>query len=247
VDEKKDMCREIRILGYRLDVMESMKAHVDYWMERAIGVRRRITGVGRRYGRRGGLGGWEYTRLLQAAYLPTIWYGLEFVDNPKLIRMMDVQINDTIRSLFRVLLKSPINVMRSETGIAPTNIQRRWIQRKCYRRSINRQYGKEYPWYGCLDENWGIGCEDFKVSNRDSDKTIIRKPEIIVKGSKDMARALYQEKVEEISTEEGRNWVYTDGSKKEGQAAVAWTWMTGLRKEPTTWLEMGDTTSTRSQ
>jgi len=123
--EKKDMCREIRLLGYRLDVMGLMKQYVDYWMERAIGVRRRIAGVGRRYGSSGGSGAWEYTRLLQAAYLPTIWYGLEFVDDPKLIKMIDVQINDKIRSLFRVSLKSPINTMRAETDIAPTDIQRK--------------------------------------------------------------------------------------------------------------------------
>jgi len=60
-----------------------------------------------------------------------------------------------------------------------------------------------------------------------SDKRIIRKPEVIVKGSKEMAREWYEEKVEEMSTGEGRNWVYTDRSKKEGRAAIAWTWMTG--------------------
>jgi len=54
---KKDMCKEIRILGYRWDVNGSMKAHVEYWMERAMGVRRRIAGVSRRYRSRGGLGG----------------------------------------------------------------------------------------------------------------------------------------------------------------------------------------------
>jgi len=150
------------------------------------------------------------------------------VDDPKLIKMIDVQINDTIMSLFRVPLKSPINTMRAETGIAPTNIQRKWIQRKCYRKSLNRQYGMEYPWYGCVEEDWKIGCEDFKVSKRNLDKRIIRKPEIIVKDSKEMAREWYQEKVEEVSsTGERRNWVYTDGSKKEGRAAIAWTWMTG--------------------
>ena len=225
--EKKDMCKEIRILGYRWDVNGSIKAHVDYWIERAMGVRRRIAGVGRRYGSKGGLGGWEYTRLLQAAYLPTIWYGLEFVDDPKLIKMIDVKINDTIRSLFRVPLKSPINAMREETGIGPTDLQRKCIQRKCYRRSLNRQYGKEYPWFGCVEETWGIGCEDFKVSMRNSDKALQRSPKIVIKGTKDKAREWHEEMVEELSTGKGRNWVYTDGSKKEGKAAIAWTWMTG--------------------
>jgi len=158
---------------------------------------------------------------LQAVYLPTIWYGLEFVDDPKLIKMIDVQINDTIRSLFRVPLKSPVNAMRREGGIKPTDIQRKWILRKCYRRSLNRQYGKEYPWFGCVEENWKVGCEDFKVSMRNSDKPLIRPPTIVIKETKAKAWEWHEEMVEEMSTGRERSWVYTDGSKKEEKAAIA--------------------------
>jgi len=73
------MVEEIRILGYRMGRDRKMKSHMEYWMERGIGVKRRIASVSRRYGSEGGLDAWGCMRLIQAVYLPTIYYGIEFV------------------------------------------------------------------------------------------------------------------------------------------------------------------------
>jgi len=40
--------KEIRILGYRLRKNRGMKGHIEYWLERGIGVRRRIRALSRR-------------------------------------------------------------------------------------------------------------------------------------------------------------------------------------------------------
>jgi len=62
---------------------------------------------------------------------------------------------------------------------------------------------------------------------RNSDKVLMRFPKIVIKETKAKAREWHDEMVEEPSTGWERNWVYTDGSKKEGKAAIAWTWMSG--------------------
>ena len=56
--------KEIRIVGYRLRKDRGMKGHIEYWLERGIGVRRRIGALSRRYGSKGGLGAWECIRLI---------------------------------------------------------------------------------------------------------------------------------------------------------------------------------------
>jgi len=90
---------EIRLLGYRLDKSGGMKGHTEYWLERGVGVRRRIASIGRRYRSRGGIGAWEYNRQIKSVYLPTVWYGVEFVDDDeKMLKKIEIKINDTIRS-----------------------------------------------------------------------------------------------------------------------------------------------------
>jgi len=70
---------DLRVLDYRFNVFLNMSSHVSYWLDRGLGVRRRISALGRRYGRDGGLDAWCTYRLFQAAYLPTVYFGLEFV------------------------------------------------------------------------------------------------------------------------------------------------------------------------
>ena len=76
---KWKMVKEIRILGYRIDTDRKWKGHMEYWTEREIGIRRNISGIGRRYGSDGEIGAWECMRLIQSTYLPTVCYGLEFM------------------------------------------------------------------------------------------------------------------------------------------------------------------------
>jgi len=74
---------DMRILGYRLDRCLSWSCHVDYWLKRGLQVRNRISAVTRRFGDSGGAGAWEAFRLIQGAYLPTVYYSLEFVGDHK--------------------------------------------------------------------------------------------------------------------------------------------------------------------
>jgi len=46
---------DLRVLGYRFNGFLNMSSHVSYWLERGLGVRRRISGLGRRFGSDGGL------------------------------------------------------------------------------------------------------------------------------------------------------------------------------------------------
>ena len=68
---------DLRVLGYRFNVFLNMSSHVSYWLERGLGVRSRISALGRRFGSDGGLDAWCTYRLFQAAYLPTVYFGLE--------------------------------------------------------------------------------------------------------------------------------------------------------------------------
>ena len=63
-EECLKMVKEMRILGYRIDNKRKWKGHVEYWTERGLGVRRNISGVGRRYGSKGGVGAWECIRMI---------------------------------------------------------------------------------------------------------------------------------------------------------------------------------------
>jgi len=49
---------DLRVLGYRFNVFLNMSSHVSYWLDRGLGVRRRISTLGRRFGSDGGLDGW---------------------------------------------------------------------------------------------------------------------------------------------------------------------------------------------
>jgi hypothetical protein len=46
----------LQVLGYRFNVFLNFSSHVKYWLERRLGVRRRISALGRRFGSVGGLG-----------------------------------------------------------------------------------------------------------------------------------------------------------------------------------------------
>jgi len=106
---------DLRVLGYRFNVFLNMSSHVSYWLERGLGVRRRISALGRRFGRDGGLDAWCTYRLFQAAYLPTVYFGLEFVtDFSSYVKQIQVHVNDCLRSLFRCPIKLATNIMLAE-------------------------------------------------------------------------------------------------------------------------------------
>jgi len=109
-EEKMEMVKEIRILGYRMDQEVEMGVHTGYWLDRGIGVKRRIVGLERRYSSYGRLGAWECQRRIQGVYIPTVYYGLEFVlTNKNLVKEIQVDVNDILwlkcRSQFKFLKK----------------------------------------------------------------------------------------------------------------------------------------------
>ena len=137
---------DLRVLGYRFNVFLNMSSHVSYWLERGLGVRRRISALGRRFGSDGGLDARCTYRLFQAAYLPTVYYGLEFVtDYMPYVKRIQVHVNDCLQSLFRCPMKLANNIMLAEFGTPPVHIQGRYLQRRCYSRMINYRYCDGHP------------------------------------------------------------------------------------------------------
>ena len=87
--------KDIRI---QIDNKRKWKEHVEYWTERGFGIRRNISGVGRRYRSNREVGAWECIRMIQSVYLPTVCYGMEFITGEtSLIKRLQISINDTIR------------------------------------------------------------------------------------------------------------------------------------------------------
>jgi len=122
---------DLRVLGYRFNVFLNMSSHVSYWLERGLGVRRRISALGRRFASDGGLDAWCTYRLFQAAYLPTVYFGLEFVtDYTSYVKRIQVHVNDCLRYLFRCPMKLASNIMLAEFGTPPVHIQGRYLQRR---------------------------------------------------------------------------------------------------------------------
>jgi len=147
--------KEIRILGYRIDKGRKIKVHIEYWIDRGVGVKRRIAGLVRRFGSHGGLGVREYLRLIQGAYTPTVYYSLEFIAGErKLMKEIQTNVNDTLRSTFRWLLKYANKILMAETGTVPTHIKGRYRERKSYGRHLKYKYGGNLPWFGCIAEKW---------------------------------------------------------------------------------------------
>ena len=102
-----------------------------------MGIRRNISGVGRRYGNKGGIGAWECMRLIQSVYLPTVCYGMEFVTGEtKLLKELQIAINDTIRSILRTPQQYANKILYAETGIEPLEIRCRAEERKGYARHL---------------------------------------------------------------------------------------------------------------
>ena len=63
---------DLRVLGFRFNMYGNFSAHVDYWLKRGLEVRGRISAMGRRFGE-GAILAWGTHRLIQAAYLPTVY------------------------------------------------------------------------------------------------------------------------------------------------------------------------------
>jgi len=213
---------DLRVLGYRFNVFLNMSSHVSYWLDRGLGVRRRISALGRRFGSDGGLDAWCTYRLFQAAYLPTVYFGLEFVtDFSSYVKRIQVHVNDCLRSLFRCPIKLATNIMLAEFGTPPINIQGRYLQRRCYSRMINYRYCDDHPWFGAIRGDWEV--EGIMAYPMLSDKVATTVPSFNVSKDKEMAKRLFYNAYEDAVLIPDLLLIYTDGSKSDKGTAVAWT------------------------
>ena len=132
-----ELITELRVLSFRFNVFNNFSAHVLYWLERGLGVRSRISALGMRFGE-DALDAWRTYRLIQAVYLPTMYYGHEFLaDHQSYVRRIEVQVNDTLRSLFWMPIHLANNILLAESDIPPVHITGRYMQRRCHSRIIN--------------------------------------------------------------------------------------------------------------
>jgi len=215
---------EIRILGYRMERDRKMRSYIEYWLERGIGMKRRIPSISRRYGSDGGLNAWEYMRLIQAVYLPTIYYGLEFVARePQLIKRMQIEMNDTLRSTFLAPLKYANKILRNETGTAPVEIEERFVQRKMYERQRKWRYEEKLLWFGCIVDEWKDDRLGEPIMELDKDKKNLLK--VKIRFEKEIAKKEHMKELENMKRDE--MWVYTDGTKVKERAAAAWVIVRG--------------------
>jgi len=177
---------EIRVLGYRFNKEDNDNAHAQYWVDCGFGVRKRIGAFGRRFGSRGGIGAYECWWLIQEGFLATVYYELKMLDGgDKALNCIQVGINDTIRSLFRMPLKTATKCILSEFGCVPVNIEHRYQKRVALRRALRYHYGEEYPWLNHHWEKWEFG--DYKPMTEDVNGRILTlRPRIIVGKNKRM-------------------------------------------------------------
>jgi len=213
---------DFRVLGYRFNVFLNMSSHVSYWLGRGLGVRRRISALGRRFGSDGGLDAWCTYRLFQAAYLPTVYFGLEFVtDLSSYVERIQVYVNDCLRSLFRCPIKLANNILLAEFRTPPVHIQGRYLQRRCYSRMINYRYCGDHPWFGSIRGDWEV--EGMLAYPMLSDKIATTVPSFNVSKGKELAARLFYEASESAVLIPDLLMIYTDGSKSNKGTAVAWT------------------------
>ena len=222
---------DMRVLSYRFNRYLNWSAHVGYWLKRGLVVRNRISAVTRRFGDVGGAGAWEAFRLIQGAYLPTVYFGLEFVtDCSQYVGRIQVHVNDTLRHVFRLPFKLANNIILAEFGIPPVHVKGRYLQRRCYARMISYRFGAMFPWFGCICDSWaqaGIVAEP--VSSEVVDVGV---PKCLIVRDKDAVIARHALLWDEY-LDEDRHVIYTDGSSMPGKSGAGWVcYDQGLRVEP---------------
>jgi len=211
----------LRVLGFYFNMYNNFDAHVDYWLDRGIGVRGRIGALGRRYGGEGGIGAWEMVRLLKGAYLATVYYGLEFVaDHGPYVRRIQTHVNSCVRSLFRIPNTVATKIILAEFGIFPTHVQARYIQRRRYARAVTNRYNKDLPWSMEIREGWAD--RDIRPDRLSSEHTLDCRPLVEIPRSKGEAIDIHDTVFGIAEDSLDARIVYTDGSKSGKATGAAW-------------------------
>jgi len=211
----------LRVLGFFFNMYNNFSAHVDYRLDRGIGVRGRIGAFGRRYGGVGGIGAWEMIRLIRGVYLATVYYGLKFVmDCRPYIRQIQTHVNSTIQTLFRVPNRVATNILLAETGIPPVHVQGRYLQRRCYARAITYRYNADFPWFMDIQEAWAD--PDIQRVSIELERVLVS--DILVDTPPDKGEAIDVHNIVFGIVEDAKDAriVYTDGSKNDNSTGTAW-------------------------
>ena len=123
---------ELRVLGFWFNVHANFIVHVDYWLKRGLRARMRIAALGRQFEGTGGLGTWETLQLIRSLYLPTIYFGLEFLTGHwPCVKRIQVHLNDCLCSLFRAPSKIANTILLVECGFPLTHLYGEYIRRQC--------------------------------------------------------------------------------------------------------------------
>lgn len=207
-----------RVLGFFFNIYNNFSAHVEYWLRRGIEVRQRIAGMGRQFGERA-LGAYGTYRLFQVTYLPTVYYGLEFLAGHRpYVKEIERHVNDCLRSLFGCSFMMANNIVLAEYGTVPVAIQGRYLQRKSVSRMVNYRYCDTLPWFGDIRSDWLPGLQPCRMSSL----LLIHRPLTVVNDSdKDAAMARWMRE-KSLWLETDCVLLFSDGSKSVHECGVAW-------------------------
>lgn len=182
----KEQERCLRVLGFFFNMYNNFSAHVQYWLKSGLDVRRRILVMGRRFGEKG-LGAHGTYRLFQTVYLPTVYYGLEFMaGHRRFVQEIQRHVNDCLRSVFRTPLLMANNILLAEYRTVPVGTQGRYLRKKAVSRMVNYRYCENLPWFACIRKDW---CPNLKPSIMNSDVVFPRIPTVVQDADKDAAMA----------------------------------------------------------
>lgn len=173
-------------------------------------------------------------RLIQAAYIPTVCYGLEFVTGySPYVKRIQIHVNDCIRHLYRMLLRLATNVMLADTGITPVHIQGAYLQKRCYARMINYGYGRDMPWWGCIRNGWGDGM-NISPLMMESNQLLTIPPAFDNTIDMDKAKGTTAHSlIVDAKRDSDDVCIYTDASKHRGGVGCAWvSFQRGLADTP---------------
>jgi len=132
---------------------------------------------------------------------------------PQLVKQVQVEVNNTLPSVFRAPTRYTNKILWAKTGSVQVEVEARMVQRRGYVRHIKWKYGKNYPWYGRVAEEWKDNrvvvqmLELGKVIETTPEIYIIRNKETAIRGLEDGSENCIPK--EEI-------WCYTDGVRHTG-------------------------------
>jgi len=142
---------ELHLLVYWFNNFLAMSTHVSYWLERGLGIRRRIAWMARRFAGSSGLGEWKFSGYCrqQTSTCPQSTMALSFLtDNSSYVKQIQVHDNDCLRSLVQYPPDLTNNILSGQFGTVPVHIRGRMLKGRCYSRMINCKYRAELPFYG---------------------------------------------------------------------------------------------------